>query len=200
MLSPRRCARVARDAPARASGRPSCSGATGSSTCCTTIRTSPSARSTRATSASRGPATIADFEAWCRGETGFGLVDAGMRQLAEAGYQPNRIRMVCASFLCKHLHVDWRRGEQLVPIAPRRRRPVVERGRLAVGRRHGPRCGALLPRHEPAAAAGEVRSATASTSSAGRPTGPPPMLDLAAERARALELYGARDPTDEKAT
>ncbi len=58
------------------------------------------------------PGDDADFEAWCRGETGFGIVDAGMRQLMETGYQPNRVRMVCASFLCKHLHVDWRRGER----------------------------------------------------------------------------------------
>jgi deoxyribodipyrimidine photo-lyase len=54
----------------------------------------------------------AAFARWTRGETGFGLVDAGMRQLAETGYQPNRVRMVCASFLVKHLHVDWRRGER----------------------------------------------------------------------------------------
>jgi deoxyribodipyrimidine photo-lyase len=52
------------------------------------------------------------FDAWTRGETGYGLVDAGMRQLARTGEQPNRIRMVCASFVIKDLHVDWRRGEQ----------------------------------------------------------------------------------------
>jgi deoxyribodipyrimidine photo-lyase len=52
-----------------------------------------------------------EFAAWCRGETGFGLVDAGMRQLAATGFLPNRARMVCASFLVKTLHVDWRRGE-----------------------------------------------------------------------------------------
>jgi deoxyribodipyrimidine photo-lyase len=54
----------------------------------------------------------AAFDAWTRGETGFGLVDAGMRQLAQTGEQPNRVRMVCASFLTKDLHIDWRRGEQ----------------------------------------------------------------------------------------
>ena len=54
----------------------------------------------------------AAFAAWTRGETGFGLVDAGMRQLAQTGEQPNRVRMVCASFLTKDLHVDWRRGER----------------------------------------------------------------------------------------
>ena len=52
------------------------------------------------------------FAAWCEGRTGFPLVDAGMRQLAETGFLPNRVRMVVASFLVKDLHVDWRRGER----------------------------------------------------------------------------------------
>jgi deoxyribodipyrimidine photo-lyase len=52
------------------------------------------------------------FEAWTRGETGYGMVDAAMRQLAETGGIANRARMVAASFLVKDLHVDWRRGEQ----------------------------------------------------------------------------------------
>jgi deoxyribodipyrimidine photo-lyase len=51
------------------------------------------------------------FAAWTRGETGYGLVDAGMRQLSQTGEQPNRVRMVCASFLTRDLHLDWRRGE-----------------------------------------------------------------------------------------
>ena len=51
------------------------------------------------------------FERWRRGETGFPLVDAGMRELAETGWMHNRARMVTASFLVKHLHVDWRAGE-----------------------------------------------------------------------------------------
>jgi deoxyribodipyrimidine photo-lyase len=51
------------------------------------------------------------FAAWTRGETGYGLVDAGMRQLAQTGEQPNRVRMTCASFLTRDLHLDWRRGE-----------------------------------------------------------------------------------------
>jgi deoxyribodipyrimidine photo-lyase len=58
------------------------------------------------------PGTDAHFEAWCRGETGYAIVDAGMRQLVATGWQPNRVRMACASFLVKDLHVDWRRGEQ----------------------------------------------------------------------------------------
>lgn len=51
------------------------------------------------------------FRCWCEGKTGYPLVDAGMRQLNQTGYMHNRIRMVVASFLCKHLLVDWRRGE-----------------------------------------------------------------------------------------
>lgn len=53
----------------------------------------------------------AEFERWCKGETGYPLVDAGMRQLNSTGYMHNRVRMVAASFLCKHLLIDWRWGE-----------------------------------------------------------------------------------------
>ncbi len=52
------------------------------------------------------------FRAWRRGETGYDLVDAGMKELWRTGYMHNRVRMVCASFLTKHLLIDWRRGEQ----------------------------------------------------------------------------------------
>lgn len=53
----------------------------------------------------------AEFEKWCQGKTGYPMVDAGMRQLNETGYMHNRVRMVTASFLCKHLLIDWRWGE-----------------------------------------------------------------------------------------
>ena len=52
-----------------------------------------------------------EFEAWCEGKTGYPLVDAGMRQLSETGFMHNRVRMVTASFLSKHLLIDWRWGE-----------------------------------------------------------------------------------------
>lgn len=52
-----------------------------------------------------------EFQAWCDGQTGYPIVDAGMRELNETGYMHNRVRMVVASFLTKHLLVDWRRGE-----------------------------------------------------------------------------------------
>jgi len=64
-----------------------------------------------------------DFERWRTGTTGFPLVDAGMRELAATGWMHNRARMVTASFLVKHLHLDWRLGEswfaeQLVDYDP----------------------------------------------------------------------------------
>ena len=54
----------------------------------------------------------ADFAAWCEGKTGYPLVDAGMRELNETGFMHNRVRMVVASFLTKHLLIDWRWGER----------------------------------------------------------------------------------------
>lgn len=53
----------------------------------------------------------ADFARWCHGATGYPLVDAGMRELNATGFMHNRVRMVAASFLCKHLLIDWRWGE-----------------------------------------------------------------------------------------
>ena len=52
-----------------------------------------------------------DFEAWCNGQTGYPIVDAGMRELNTTGFMHNRVRMITASFLTKHLLVDWRWGE-----------------------------------------------------------------------------------------
>jgi deoxyribodipyrimidine photo-lyase len=52
-----------------------------------------------------------EFEMWCRGKTGYPLVDAGMRELNETGFMHNRVRMITASFLTKHLLIDWRWGE-----------------------------------------------------------------------------------------
>ena len=52
-----------------------------------------------------------EFKAWCGGKTGYPIVDAGMRELNTTGTMHNRVRMVVASFLCKHLLIDWRWGE-----------------------------------------------------------------------------------------
>ncbi|CAI8369653.1 MAG: Deoxyribodipyrimidine photo-lyase [Flavobacteriales bacterium UBA4585] len=51
------------------------------------------------------------FEAWCKGKTGYPIVDAGMRELNATGFMHNRVRMIVASFLTKHLLIDWRWGE-----------------------------------------------------------------------------------------
>jgi deoxyribodipyrimidine photo-lyase len=53
-----------------------------------------------------------EFMQWCEGKTGYPIVDAGMRQLNKTGYMHNRVRMIVAGFLCKHLLVDWRWGEK----------------------------------------------------------------------------------------
>jgi len=52
-----------------------------------------------------------EFEKWCKGKTGYPIVDAGMRELNATGYMHNRVRMITASFLTKHLLIDWRLGE-----------------------------------------------------------------------------------------
>ena len=52
-----------------------------------------------------------EFAAWCTGQTGYPIVDAGMRELNETGFMHNRVRMITASFLTKHLLIDWRWGE-----------------------------------------------------------------------------------------
>ena len=53
-----------------------------------------------------------EFKMWCEGKTGYPIVDAGMRQLNKTGYMHNRVRMITAGFLCKHLLIDWRWGEK----------------------------------------------------------------------------------------
>ncbi len=53
-----------------------------------------------------------DFKKWCEGKTGYPIVDAGMRELNQTGFMHNRVRMIVASFLTKHLLIDWRLGEK----------------------------------------------------------------------------------------
>ena len=52
-----------------------------------------------------------EFKKWCEGKTGCPMVDAGMRELNETGYMHNRVRMIAASFLVKHLRIHWKQGE-----------------------------------------------------------------------------------------
>jgi deoxyribodipyrimidine photo-lyase len=58
------------------------------------------------------PAAARDLKAWQQGRTGYPIVDAGMRQLWQTGWMHNRVRMITASFLIKHLLIDWREGEK----------------------------------------------------------------------------------------
>lgn len=58
------------------------------------------------------PGSMASFQRWCDGETGFPIVDAGIRELRQTGFMHNRVRMIVAMFLTKDLHLDWRLGEQ----------------------------------------------------------------------------------------
>ena len=53
-----------------------------------------------------------EYQMWCSGKTGYPIVDAGMNQLNSTGYMHNRVRMITASFLVKHLLIDWRVGER----------------------------------------------------------------------------------------
>ncbi len=64
--------------------------------------------------ASREPSPERDalFQAWCNGQTGYPIVDAGMRQLNQTGWMHNRVRMIVASFLIKDLRIDWQSGER----------------------------------------------------------------------------------------
>lgn len=57
------------------------------------------------------PGSASEFQAWCEGRTGFPIIDAAMRCLNKTGMMHNRLRMVVASFLCKTLLIDWRKGE-----------------------------------------------------------------------------------------
>jgi deoxyribodipyrimidine photo-lyase len=136
------------------------------------------------------PGSDAAFDAWARGETGFALVDAGMRQLEETGFQPNRLRMVCASFLIKHLHVDWRRGERLY------RERLVDwdlasnagsfQWVAGTGLDAAPYFRIFNPELQR-----ERFDPTGAYVARWAPDRPAPIVDLARERARMLELYGA---------
>ena len=97
------------------------------------------------------------LRAWQRGETGYPLVDAGMRQLWETGWMHNRVRMVAASFLTKHLLIHWHRGRALVLGHAGGRRPGQQHAGLAVGGRQRSRCGAVSPHLQPDRTGAAVR-------------------------------------------
>ncbi len=108
-----RSSRASRAARGRRRFAASCAGATFTTTCCCISRATRTRSSSSATAASsRWSRAQRRFAAWCDGQTGFPLVDAGMRQLRREGWMHNRARLVVGSFLTKDLGIDWRWGER----------------------------------------------------------------------------------------
>jgi deoxyribodipyrimidine photolyase len=137
----------------------------------------------------RGGMTNSRCGAWQRGQTGYPIVDPGMRELWRTGVMHNRVRMVAASFLVKHLLIDWREGEKwfwdtLVDADPAATR------QLAMGRRFGCRCGTPFSCLQPDPAGREVRSRWRLCQPLGARTGAlagqrdPPAMERDAARAR----------------
>jgi deoxyribodipyrimidine photo-lyase len=155
------------------------------------------------------------FRRWREGTTGFPIVDAGMRQIEAAGFMPNRARMICASFLVKDLHIDWREGERHFATRLEDYDPCVNNGNwqwiASTGCDAAPYFRIFNPwlqqkRYDPEAAyikrwVPELREAPAGLihrldRSEGRPPGgyPGPIVDHAAESVRALSMYRLARP------
>ena len=100
----------------------------------------------------------AALKAWQRGRTGYPIVDAGMRELWHTGWMHNRVRMVAASFLIKHLLIDWRHRRGMVLGHAGRCRSRQQHRELAMGRGLRRRCRALFPHLQSGAAGREIRS------------------------------------------
>ncbi len=152
----------------------------------------------------------AGLRRWQEGSTGFPLVDAGMRQLNETGFMHNRARMVCASFLVKDLHIDWREGERYFATRLEDYDPCVNNGNwqwaASTGCDAQPYFRIFNPwlqqkRYDPEAAyirrwVPELRRTAPAVIHRldrldGRPPGgyPAPMVDHAAASVRALAMY-----------
>ncbi|HET7813223.1 MAG TPA: deoxyribodipyrimidine photo-lyase [Candidatus Baltobacteraceae bacterium] len=152
----------------------------------------------------------AEFDAWCEGRTGYPIVDAAMRQLNETGWMHNRLRMIAASFLTKHLLIDWREGERYfeqhlldadlaqnnggwqwsastgTDAAPYFRifNPVLQ------GQKFDPD-GAFVRRYIPELRTVPDKAVHAPWKAGGVSGYPAPIVDHAAARARALTAYAA---------
>ena len=147
---------------------------------------------------------------WQEGTTGFPIVDAGMRQLEATGFMPNRVRMICASFLVKDLHIDWREGERFFATRLEDYDPCVNNGNwqwvASTGcdaapyfrifnpwlqqRRYDP--GAVyVKRWVPELAQADPGLIQRLDRLEGRPPGgyPKPIVDHTAESVRALAMY-----------
>jgi len=152
---------------------------------------------------------------WREGTTGFPIVDAGMRQLNSTGFMHNRVRMICASFLVKDLHIDWRAGERYFATKLEDYDPCVNNGNwqwvASTGCDAAPYFRIFNPwlqqkRYDPDALyikrwVPELKKAASEAihrmdRAEGRPPGgyPSPMVDHAAESVRALALYRSVKP------
>lgn len=134
-----------------------------------------------------------DFDKWCQGRTGFPLVDAGMRQLNETGYMHNRVRMVVANFLTKDLLIDWRWGEQYFAEKLMDYDLAANNGNWQWSAGSG--CDAALyfrifnPETQLKKFDPDLRYIKRWLPEYGTPNYPPPMLDHAFARKRAIEIY-----------
>jgi deoxyribodipyrimidine photo-lyase len=150
------------------------------------------------------------LRAWQEGRTGYPVVDAGMRQLAATGWLPNRARMIVASFLVKHLLVDWREGERWFMRALLDGDPALNGGNwqwvasvgadalpafrifnpVTQGRRFDPD-GRYVRRWVPELAAVPPRHVHAPWEAGGAPGYPAPIVEHREARRRALTAFGA---------
>jgi deoxyribodipyrimidine photo-lyase len=96
-----------------------------------------------------------EFDRWCKGMTGYPIVDAGMRELNTTGFMHNRVRMITASFLVKHLLTDWRWGEAYF-AAKLLDNELFQQRQLAVGSRHRLRCRPIFQDIQPCGTDPEV--------------------------------------------
>ena len=137
----------------------------------------------------------AGFAAWCEGRTGYPIVDAGMRQLARTGWMHNRVRMIAASFLTKHLLIDYRRGERWFEQRLADADLAANNGGWQWSASTGTDAAPYFRVFNPALQAkrfdpdGRFVHAWVPEIAAG--TYPPPIVDHAFARARAIDVYGA---------
>ncbi len=152
------------------------------------------------------------LERWRDGTTGVPIVDGGMRQLAATGFMPNRVRMICASFLVKDLHVDWREGERVFATRLEDYDPSVNNGNWQwvastgsdaapyfrifnpwLQQKHFDPAAAYVKRWVPELAEAEPDLIHRLGRIEGRRPGgyPAPLVDHAAESVRALAMYRA---------
>lgn len=136
----------------------------------------------------------AEFERWCAGMTGYPIVDAGMRQLNETGWMHNRLRMITASFLTKHLLIDWREGVRYFERHLIDADPAQNNGGWQWAASTGTDPVPYFRIFNPLAQAKQFdpdgEFVKRFVPELGTPAYPPPIVEHAAARARALHVYG----------